>query len=964
MNKISLVTKNIFWYSLTTFIGLSVFAESPAELNRRMNRIYNETKIKRATAPSEVQTAFQNLRANNIPLFTRIEDQATQTQHAQDVIVQEFLRKIPNTGMSWLPLAWREQDYTSNYAYYRWDEVAARLEKNHRSRDMKNDDALLLAYLLNNSIYHANSQDIVNQFRRAAENALGHDPNFKDLRHEVHDAPSWTVVERVKEYIKTAPNETAKQYAQSAVDLMTLLLGNGNINEFLKIYSPDASIKSVMDEVLAMSDDLKNKGAASGMDKIPKLIAKIGDLSVKTRQELAGGKSACSNDSNINCRYEYLDLLKQLQMINFSLGNSFIEKAQKSDQAISIDDATLVIGGYAKSIYSIGLINQSGLEKIQENLKFNGTASPEQVAESVREIEGQINNMQQRLNAMFVATLSKYRKYSQATDLFVDDILRLNSALPFANFLGSVYQSIQLVTGEKVRVFGDDVISMFRILNPGIARGKLILPTPEELAKDDYFWDPKGIYVFVKTPAFLQKVNGIMTTDSGSMISHVQLLANNHGIPNVHISKTIVPRLEKYKGQDVLLISLPNGQAEIKLWKDASKQEIEIHDRYNKTQKKLKLKIPKPSRLDINYPVKLEQLRMVDRGIVAGGKAVGQGELARVFSTRVPKAIVLPFGVYFTHASESGIYQKIQNTFGDVSLRGNDQDTVRRRKERLEEIRKDIMGMEVRPEVVRFMLQILNDVEFDHRGVFVRSDTNAEDLPGFVGAGLNDTIPNVKGVGNILKAIKEVWASPFTEKAFTWREDLIENPWDIFPSVIVQLAAPSEKAGIMIVGSPLEDDEDDVVHLAANEGLGLTAVAGDYSSEEVVYHRKSGKIEKLQNAYASHKKVLAPQGGVQDVALAETGQNLLSETEIKQLAELGDKIQKHLKKEYNIDGKWDLEWGIIKGKVYLFQIRPFIGNLVVKDVGSLRALERPKNNHGPVNLSVDEKLLILPKVEK
>ena len=44
-------------------------------------------------------------------------------------------------------------------------------------------------------------------------------------------------------------------------------------------------------------------------------------------------------------------------------------------------------------------------------------------------------------------------------------------------------------------------------------------------------------------------------------------------------------------------------------------------------------------------------------------------------------------------------------------------------------------------------------------GVFVRSDTNVEDLPGFTGAGLNQTIPNVVGFENIVKAVQQAASS-------------------------------------------------------------------------------------------------------------------------------------------------------------------------------------------------------------
>ena len=65
------------------------------------------------------------------------------------------------------------------------------------------------------------------------------------------------------------------------------------------------------------------------------------------------------------------------------------------------------------------------------------------------------------------------------------------------------------------------------------------------------------------------------------------------------------------------------------------------------------------------------------------------------------------------------------------------------------------------------------DREFGPRassgGVFVRSDTNVEDLPGFTGAGINLTLPNVVGFENVMKALGEVWASPFSPRSFAWR---------------------------------------------------------------------------------------------------------------------------------------------------------------------------------------------------
>jgi phosphoenolpyruvate synthase/pyruvate phosphate dikinase len=74
-------------------------------------------------------------------------------------------------------------------------------------------------------------------------------------------------------------------------------------------------------------------------------------------------------------------------------------------------------------------------------------------------------------------------------------------------------------------------------------------------------------------------------------------------------------------------------------------------------------------------------------------------------------------------------------------------------------------------------------------GVFVRSDTNVEDLPGFTGAGLNKTIPNVAGFENALAPIPRVWASPFSKRAFAWRPSHMDLPQHVYASVLLLRSA-------------------------------------------------------------------------------------------------------------------------------------------------------------------------------
>ena len=74
-------------------------------------------------------------------------------------------------------------------------------------------------------------------------------------------------------------------------------------------------------------------------------------------------------------------------------------------------------------------------------------------------------------------------------------------------------------------------------------------------------------------------------------------------------------------------------------------------------------------------------------------------------------------------------------------------------------------------------------------GVFVRSDTNVEDLPGFTGAGLNRTVANLVDREKVFVAIPLVWSSPYTERAMAWRSGILERPEEVYASVLLMKAS-------------------------------------------------------------------------------------------------------------------------------------------------------------------------------
>src|SRR5262249_22791531 len=107
----------------------------------------------------------------------------------------------------------------------------------------------------------------------------------------------------------------------------------------------------------------------------------------------------------------------------------------------------------------------------------------------------------------------------------------------------------------------------------------------------------------------------------------------------------------------------------------------------------------------------------------------------------------------------------------------------------------------------------------DTVGCFVRSDTNVEDLENLNGAGLNLTIFTLKSLDDIYNGLKEVWASPFGFRSFSWRQTIIDQPLWVLPSVVILESVPSQKSGVLVTGDP-ETGERTKMMVAISEGVG------------------------------------------------------------------------------------------------------------------------------------------------
>jgi hypothetical protein len=535
---------------------------------------------------------------------------------------------------------------------------------------------------------------------------------------------------------------------------------------------------------------------------------------------------------------------------------------------------------------------------------------------------------------------------------YVHDRLRGSLLLFYAAVLDSLLIDVNKKLGIQTNLFGQAAAG----LNAGLSRGVLrVLQAGEHPEK----FDRNGIYVLPATTEDLPPVAGIITAGKGNMLSHVQLLARNLGIPNVAVDKKLLPRFGPRAGQKVVLAVSPGGIVQLvddnPRWDDIFShektfQQVLIRPDLNKLN------------LDNRSFIPLQKLRAIDSGRIAGPKAANLGELKFHFPDAVADGLVIPFGLYRTLLDQPmtpggpPAFSWMREQYGLIQGLGNSPQkqelAIRQFLTRIQQwIVQADPGQQFR-DGLREAMQATFGAEGTY-GVFVRSDTNVEDLPGFTGAGLNLTVANVVGFENILKAISRVWASPFTARAYHWRQAYMQNPEHVYASVLLQKSVPADKSGVMVTAD-VDSGQMDWLTIAVNEGVG-GAVSGQ-TAEELRVHRKSGRVRLMAHATEPNKRIILGKGGMKKIPASGT-EAVLSPDEITHLINFAESVPRRFPKLLDADGRAvpaDIEFGFYRNQLVLFQIRPFLESTLARQNLFLNRLDQELNANHFVRINLDE----------
>ncbi len=212
----------------------------------------------------------------------------------------------------------------------------------------------------------------------------------------------------------------------------------------------------------------------------------------------------------------------------------------------------------------------------------------------------------------------------------------------------------------------------------------------------------------------------------------------------------------------------------------------------------------------------------------------------------------------------------------------------------------------------------------------MRSSATAEDLPDASFAGQQETFLNVRGIDQILTAIREVFASLYNDRAIAYR---VHHQFDheaVALSAGVQRMVRSDlgASGVMFT-MDTESGFSDAVFITSSYGLGEAVVQGAVNPDEFYVFKpalRAGRPAILRRGIGGKATKMVytedPTVGktTQFVDVPEADRRLLSLTD----AEVTELARHALTIEDHYGRPMDIEWGKdgIDGKLYILQARP------------------------------------------
>lgn len=479
-------------------------------------------------------------------------------------------------------------------------------------------------------------------------------------------------------------------------------------------------------------------------------------------------------------------------------------------------------------------------------------------------------------------------------------------------------------------------------LNPGDATGRLrFFRTSEEYAAAESGLGWADIVAMPCLPDDVPRVAGFLNTAPITPLSHTNVLASGWGIPNA-----IVRDLEQLIERDALegaWVRYRVREDEITLERLDQEPALRAPAWH---QQRIRLEPP----LLADAPVlSLHRLRSADRDRY-GTKAANLGELHHVLDSRTadliafygrprppradlyghlaarldlhapstdelraaaaafvarmveaPEGVALPFALQHRFLTSS---PALQQGIGKLKM-ALELDALGMLDSLCLQLQHLIRHTPMPESVTRQIRQAFPAPLAAGSRLVVRSSSNAEDLPGFSAAGVYDSVTTVRGPGELLDAVRQVWASLLSPRSVRLRHQVGISLDDTYMGVIIQEYVPASLGGVLVTCNPTRREDFRNVYLNCSPGSPEKVVEGSVLPQQYLYN--------------------TVEGGGRTVALGSWSEGLSAATRAR-LADLsltGRLLQSHFSAS-DVDRPLDIEWLMTdQDELRLVQIRPY-----------------------------------------
>ncbi|HUX88863.1 MAG TPA: phosphoenolpyruvate synthase [Chloroflexota bacterium] len=299
----------------------------------------------------------------------------------------------------------------------------------------------------------------------------------------------------------------------------------------------------------------------------------------------------------------------------------------------------------------------------------------------------------------------------------------------------------------------------------------------------------------------------------------------------------------------------------------------------------------------------------------AGGKGANLGEMFQA-GLPVPPGYVVTVDAYRRFAHSSGIGDEIASRLAHLNV--DDPTQLRSVAEALQGfVHRAAMPDDVCRAIVDAYAELSQREQVDREFVAVRSSATVEDTAQFSFAGMFQSFLNVRGPDELVRRVKDCWASLFGARVLFYRikQGLMGEP---LIAVIVEKMVNADKSGVLFTVDPATNDPK-VLVIEAAWGLGEVVVSGEVTPDRYEVAKDNLTPRKKVVGHKDFKLVRDERTGETvrvNLSEAEATAQVLSEAEVRELAELGKRDAAHY------HAPQDAEWAIEQGKIYFVQTRP------------------------------------------